>query len=1582
MAARLINFADVQAVGDVDGLTKLFDKLGYDTSAPTEQTAAALGVAEKGQAMVRQARRIVAQKAPAGPLPALEIYWFEVTSLTAELRRMLASAFRNKPLLRYLLVLTERDFSQLDFVLVEKGIAEAATGAQVAVSHQLFSIDRRHPSRVHLRVINRLANVAPDPYAQSDRMRDAFRLAEWSEDSFNNRNLFSDYFLTKRLTEQSLFPIWHGDFKPAYKQLRPIFTGAGDVRSLPAQDFIDKFILPMIGALGFVHTAGKGDGQADYILKPAKDAPPCAALLVYPWDRPLDRKDEQLTRARAEDVPGIRVVKVLEEQKLPWAILTNGKDWRLYCAAAHSRATNYYEIDLPDALEHEDLIAFRYFYLFFRAESSVPAGGKPALLDQLREGSAAFAKELGDKLRQHIFDDVFPYLAQGFVDYRKQKFDEKTSAGDEFLTQTYDATLTLLYRLLFLLYGEALDLVPVNEPAYADLSLSRLKGEVADHAGVDGDVVETKLKARYTKSDTKLYDRIAKLVAVIDAGSKDHNVPTYNGGLFSTAPDAADKSREAEAARFLKKHKVPDFYLARALDLLARGEDSKSGRLEFIDYKSLGVRQLGSIYEGLLMYHVVIPKDDWETEFKREGLKVALVPSNKERKSTGSYFTPQHIVKYIVTQTVGPLLEEKFKAMAPKVRAAQREYQDQKKYEADRNLPPVMRKAEEIVFKKHADLVHELLDVKVLDPAMGSGHFLVETVDFVTDKLLDFIAGFPWNPLQVFVDRRVRRPIVDSLEAQGVKINEDRLTDVNLIKRLVMKRCVYGVDLNPMAVELAKVSVWLDSFTIGAPLSFMDHHFRCGNSLIGSTTAELQAAREREGVLWPMPLEPLERATRNMEQIAELSDATLTEVHRSAETFHEVLNGVEGFRVLLNSITADNFGVAHAAQLLTLGQLDLAQWQRTYTSLPPQPRKWIDQVESLAAERRLFHWDVEFPDVFFAPKRKPAEKAFDCVVGNPPYDVLKRDPDDATLTAEIDYYRQYPAYEPAMATMLNLFRLFILRGLGVLRPDGTLGMIVPLSLLSDASSAGTRRLLFTQSEMGPLQAFPQKDVPARRVFEDAKLSTLVFSLRRGRETCELSIYSHPANVFSRQTPRSRLAIARLKEFDPEMLTVPTGSAEDCDLAIRLIGGARTVPLRAVATVLVGEIDMTLDRDCVSERSAGPVLIKGAHIQRFFLREEPKQGDQEFVSTSKFERKYGDSPKAKWRENERVIFQGVTGTDDYRRIKACHSPEETFLANSVNFLRCNKDWNSHALLALLGCALNEWRFRLTSGNNNVNNYEVESMFALRVQGKQTRLSKLLHSIDESRLSDAAIAGADDVAWSTAARDVLGDCARTLSTIEPSCAELLAEFYERASALLDSSVTAWVSLGKLKEADYLGWSGRYPAWTPDEATLADGRWYPNAVAPPLQGAAPSGIDWNLIARVYPGYLLPGVDQLSWDSSAWEDFCDLLRKNKTRIGNAKVRADLTGRGAVANPTGPMKKLQETFLKFHRQIRENRAKAAELDFLIDRIVFKLFDLTLEEQKLILARVGPGRPLPPRRGRGRRAAGAAADEGPALFES
>jgi hypothetical protein len=900
---RRITVATVQAASDRAGVQQLLAALGYDTSELSEQTAASLGVAERSQHLIRNVCRVAAERLSPGLPPALEVYCFETTALTVELRKALVAAFRNKPA-NALLIAATRDFDPLDFVLVEKAVqAGGPGGARVAVSHRLMSVDRHHPSGVHLRVLERMSRTATDPFGQFERIRDAFRLAEWSEDEFNNRGLFSDYFLKSRLPDARAFPVWNTDLRGVHRELLDILAQAGDVRQLSTNDMHAKLVEPILAALGFQADALGEDDEADFLLRSggaAADSPAVAALLAYPWDRPLDRQDD-LGRDRADHVPGIRVVGALEKHKVPWAILTNGKDWRLYCAAAHSRASNYYEVELPEALARDDLVALRYFWLFFGATAFSPlepAAGEPScFLDQVRLGSHAFAKEVGDRLRGRIFDEVFPYLAEGFVQYRRSHFDEKTDAGDEFLGQAYDATLTLLYRLLFLLYAESLDLLPVHEPAYAAVSLTRLKQEVAEAAGEDADAVDDRLKKRHTKSETGLWQRLGKLFQVIAEGSREHNVPAYNGGLFRMAPDRDDQSREAKAARFLKKHRVPDYFLARALDLMAREADPKTQELVFVDYRSLGVRQLGTIYEGLLMYHVVVPHDDWERGFRRANLRVALVPSNQQRKSTGSYFTPQHIVKHIVTNTVGPLLDEKFAAMAPKLREAQRWFADKRKFEDKkaerlRSQRPTDEQIALWMLDNFEPVVWELLDLKVLDPAMGSAHFLVETVDYITDRVLDFLAGFPTNPVQVVVDQRIRRQILDALDQQEVKINEERLTDVNLIKRLVMKRCVYGVDLNPMAVELAKVSLWLDSFTLGAPLSFLDHHLKCGNSLIGATIDDLK--RAARGWVFGITMEPLQRATAGLEVVANLTDATLSEVSRSAETYKSALVGVRG----------------------------------------------------------------------------------------------------------------------------------------------------------------------------------------------------------------------------------------------------------------------------------------------------------------------------------------------------------------------------------------------------------------------------------------------------------------------------------------------------------------------------------------------------------------------------------------------------------------------------------------------------------------------------------------------------------------
>ena len=354
--------------------------------------------------------------------------------------------------------------------------------------------------------------------------------------------------------------------------------------------------------------------------------------------------------------------------------------------------------------------AFRYFYLFFRAAAFVPEeqirDGQPRLicfLDKLLEESETYAKGLGDRLKERVFDQVFPHFAEGFIEHLKrqpgiadpqqkmlfpvaQQLSLKQEPNETFRRLVFEGTLILLYRLLFLLYAEARGLLPVREQrGYYEHSLTKLKEDIAEKAGNIYDGTSTKLDAAYRTDTTHLYDKLIKLFAVIDRGSRELNVPLYNGGLFITEPQPEDRNSEAETARFLQKNKIPDRYLAKGLDLLTRDLDDKRQDLVFIDYKSLGVRQLGSIYEGLLEFKIrmapkkmavvkgkrteeVIPYKDL-AKSKKKVLKngrgrnaqervyqpgdVYLENDRRERKATGSYYTPEHIVKYIVENTGG-----------------------------------------------------------------------------------------------------------------------------------------------------------------------------------------------------------------------------------------------------------------------------------------------------------------------------------------------------------------------------------------------------------------------------------------------------------------------------------------------------------------------------------------------------------------------------------------------------------------------------------------------------------------------------------------------------------------------------------------------------------------------------------------------------------------------------------------------------------------------------------------------------------------------------------------------------------------
>ena len=1102
-----ISKAELQTLATRDGVAAFFAALSYRTDSRQTQTVSAMGIAAGTLSrQIRHIERIAVHDDGAEPL---DLYLIELTSVTVAATQALARSLRNRAG-NYLLVLTD-DYERLDFVLLERSLPSSTTSPmttrQVAVRPRILTVDRRNPSQVQIRVLRRFTYTEVDSDAQYDKLLSAYAVAEWSEPLFNNRALFSDYYLNERLPELAE---WNERPEAVYHRLREIMPrqrqqtpGAGD--GATTQFFLES----ALQALGFEITKAPGGDESDYRLyAPGKPDSPVAVCLGYLWNRYLDGRDEARDFHSPDENPGARVVALLESGEAQWAIVTNGKLWRLYSARTHSRSTNYYEIDLHETLAMSDPNeAFRYFWLFFRVNAFVTKETRldgrvmeSNFLDRMLDESERYSRGLGERLKERVFEQVFPHFAAGFIENLKgqvglagpqqasllpavEQLSLKREPNEEFRRQVFNGTLTLLYRLLFLLYAESRDLLPVKEArGYWERSLTKLKQEVAEKAGTITDDVPNQLGTAYRDSSdtTDLYDRLLDLFSIIDLGSRELNVPLYNGGLFITQPDPGNRSQESETARFLTSNKIPDRYLALGLDLLARDLDDKRQDLVFIDYKSLGVRQLGSIYEGLLEFRVRIAQEKMavvrgkkteevipykeaaklnkkvqtigrgrnaEERVYRPG-DIYLENDRRERKATGSYYTPDHIVKYIVENTVGPVLSQKFEKLRPRFREVGRRYR-QKLREADAFRSHGRTPEDPSNAKIDAELVDDLFDLKVVDPAMGSGHFPVEVVDFVCDRILGeregFLRAFPWNPVTKFLEN-TRQEIIAEMERQRVTVDTGRLTDINLLKRHVLKRCIYGVDLNPMAVELAKVSLWLDCFTIGAPLSFLDHHLKCGNSLIGTTVGEveLELSRQKKGHvsdLFGGPFHGMLTATATIEQLRRIPDATAEQAERSHQLFSDFEKAQIPYKSVLNIWLSQHFGNKLAREYLTLAGGDLVDQIRSGgRGLSPQYREAISLGGKVGDEKQFFHWDLEFPEVFVDLDRgtwKPeSEQGFDAVVGNPPYGV----------SSDADEKSYWKNRFKIAARPLNMAGIFYVAGIRQWSINASIGMIIPKSI--------------------------------------------------------------------------------------------------------------------------------------------------------------------------------------------------------------------------------------------------------------------------------------------------------------------------------------------------------------------------------------------------------------------------------------------------------------------------------------------------------------------------------------------------------
>jgi hypothetical protein len=1351
---------DVFDLASPDAITAFLAKLGYETGDRKLLSPEAVGLAGESASAVKKIELLSED-----PEQFLRVVFAQPKSLTAKVRNDLVRVL-GKSNLDHMLVLAS-DFDALEFVFLDKRKREQkgpGGNERIQVVPKTISVNRRSPTRLDLRILRRFTWTCRDALEQFDKLRSVFDAAAYTGEYFQNRGLFSDYFLRDRLRED---PAWRDNPSEMFAFVRDLLRDAQARWGGKDKDTLRSQLLePLFKKLGFKPTVNRpsktDQTQPDYLLK-SSDNGKLTAAFVYAWDRWLDGPD--LNDADTpEENPGACVVTALDQGIADWIIVTNGRLWRLYSRQAHGRATNFYEVDLVEALtasgDTDPNEAFRYWWLFLRPAAFMPnAEGQGCWLDDILLGSREYAKRLGDRLKDRIFLTIFPHLAQGFLEDRKLRLGQVKAPTEEELADIFEATLTLLYRLLFLLYAESRDLLPIREAPYFAASLKKIKEEIAEKAGVAEGGVADCLQKAYSPKETTLYDRLCWLFRAMEKGDPILNVPTYNGGLFNTSPDKSDQ-RGQRIARFLLDHKVPDRYLALAIDRLARDQDERTLALFFIDYKSLEVRHLGSIYEGLLEFKLKVAVEDLTTQADKKGetyiplsqakakrgrqaevvvrkKEVYLSNDKAERKASGSYYTPDPIVEYIVAHTVGPVLEEKLEALRGEFRRVRKtfdnELQKSKSYPSKEVRDGKMDHRQWAglqTYNAHKDLVENLFDLRVLDPAMGSGHFHVEVVDSVTDHLLKFLNQFPINPVNFALDL-TRQSILESLGEQGVTVDPAKLTDINLLKRHVLKRCIYGVDLNPMAVELAKVSLWLDAFTLGAPLNFLDHHLRCGNSLIGTTFDQLARATTS---LYSATYHKLVTAINRVLLVSKITDATAAEASESATLYAQALDDLSVYHPLSDCLAASQFGVPTAKERIVdcATDFDCANRERFLKSVTdPEDRQLIAEVEAVdqKPDRRFFHWEIEFPEVFFGfidsgerqlqhkDKIAAGSAGFDCVMGNPPYDVLAEKELETDLDEILGYFGKEPVFQPAVGGKQNLYKLFICRGLHVLRQGGCMGYIVPMPLLGDEQAVGVRKTLLSKSSLAAVEAFPQKDDPKNRVFEDAKLSTCIFVMAKKNEDAPFRARVHPGKVIEPGSPSLIVRRSQVRLYDPENQPIVACSQEDWDLAVKIMGSGRMRRLGEFCTAYQGEVNETTDgkKGNVSyDAKEGPQILRGSNICLYVLR-PASQGEAMYLRQERYLE--GKRPDAKaWHHRQRRVgLQESCPQNNFRRIIACLIPKGEFCNHKINyFTESDSKLPLSAVLALLNSKLADWYFRLGSTNASVSHYQLYNLPAPALQ----------------------------------------------------------------------------------------------------------------------------------------------------------------------------------------------------------------------------------------------------------------------------
>lgn len=1070
-----------------------------------------------------------------------------------------------------------------------------------------------------------------------------------------NELLFNQTYLQQLTTDSSI------DAEIRFSP-RDLHDWYGFLDTTSTETVVRSWIAPMLSLLELELRPGSGEDPRTYLLTSAYDH---QAQLGICYIAPPGADLDTTTKGNFWMAQAVLAARKAETP-LRWVILTNGDLWRLLDSQALRRYEAYVQIDVGQlARGVQDPSALRVFFRCFFRTAFVKGPDGQSGLERLLAASDHATEQAEKHLKARISDGegIMAQLCMGLV-----RSTGKSSFTEAERDAIYRDATALLYRMLFLLYAEARGLLPIENAKYAANSMGQLVNLAHNYRVNLGD-----------PDGQTLWTILKRLCNAIYESDPELGIPAYNGGLF----DDSDHP-------YLRNGFIADQYLWQAIfDLAFLPDTNGNGR---INYRDLSVRHLGSLYEGMIEYKLFVAEQPmlarrdeksiihFFTQTEVGGLRrndqeisagsVYFAQSSGERRATGTYYTPEYIVDFIVSNTVVRGLEERRAPMEEKLKTWLEEIKTVDADEKDR-----MHRTVDDELLKFVE--EQVLTFHVCDPAMGSGHFLVNAAHHITDFIVETLSRTSWE-----------NPFLDLVP--------------DYWRRRAAELCLYGVDLSEMAVELAKLSLWLATMAEGKPLSFLKHHLRQGNSLIGVRLQDLAAvvdennpaipSRKEKKVLASGQLSMLEvpafqkhlkNANKLLTKISIRVPETLADVKNQESDFDNVQIEFTQYRRLANLFIARHFGLIVKeevfARIAGLILEDLA--------IQTTDRQCLEQADLISKQRHFFTWPLEYPEIFL--NNKQHSNGFNVVIGNPPYGFQFEITEKkyCSATSSCNYHARKP----------DLYIFFLLKGASLCDIKGMIGMITPNAYQEGLDTVEVREFLFQHFDLVNLV-----ELPGGGVWPDASAECSISILQgeKGNRNCAVLIADSKQPLLSLidYDLGGRYSLEQLEVYKPPMFSIqprkPKWLSRVTDECIRL----DDIYEVSQGIIAYGSRQDSQKRSYTHAQKLGtewkPLLNSGDQLKRYSI-DEPKI----FIRYGKWLHR---PHNPKFYENPKLLYHRLKNKEMSRRLTACVDTSRIYNLNNFSNIICRPGtkYSIYFLLAVFNSQFMNWWFGESFQNVNI------------------------------------------------------------------------------------------------------------------------------------------------------------------------------------------------------------------------------------------------------------------------------------------